>query len=57
MFRMATFAATYHNVKLRAGYAERVSFLLDGAGKIAQVYPGVDPGVHAREVLEAAAKL
>lgn len=49
--------ATAFGVKLRAGYAERVSFLLDGAGKIAQVYPGVDPGVHAREVLEAAAKL
>jgi peroxiredoxin Q/BCP len=44
-------------VALKAGYAERVSFLLDATGKIAEVYPGVDPGVHAREVLDAAAKL
>jgi len=44
-------------VAVSGGYAKRVSFLLDGAGKIAQVYPGVDPGIHAREVLDAAAKL
>jgi peroxiredoxin Q/BCP len=44
-------------VGLKAGYAERVSFLLDATGKIAEVYPGVDPGVHAREVLDDAAKL
>jgi peroxiredoxin Q/BCP len=44
-------------VSLSAGYADRVSFLLDGSGKIAKVYPGVDPGVHAREVLDDAAKL
>jgi peroxiredoxin Q/BCP len=41
----------------KAGYAERVSFLLDSTGKLANVYPGVDPGVHAREVLDDAAKL
>jgi peroxiredoxin Q/BCP len=44
-------------VKVSGGYAERVSFLIDGAGKVAKVYPGVDPGVHAREVLDDAAKL
>jgi thioredoxin-dependent peroxiredoxin len=44
-------------VPLRDGYARRVSFLLDRAGKIARVYPGVDPGIHAREVLDAAATL
>lgn len=44
-------------VSVSAGYAERVSFLIDGSGKIAKVYPGVDPGVHAREVLADAAKL
>jgi peroxiredoxin Q/BCP len=38
-------------VTVRGGYAERVSFLLDRTGKIAKVYPGVDPGVHARDVL------
>lgn len=49
--------ATGFGVQLRGGYAERVSFLLDREGKIAKVYPGVDPGVHAREVLDAAAEL
>ncbi|PRP95159.1 peroxiredoxin [Enhygromyxa salina] len=49
--------ATGFGVKLRGGYAERVSFLLDRNAKIVAVYPGVDPGVHAREVLDAAAKL
>ena len=44
-------------VKVNGGYAERVSFLLDGSGKVAKVYPGVDPGVHAREVLDDASKL
>lgn len=44
-------------VRVRGGYAERVSFLLDRNGKIAKVYPGVDPGVHAREVLADAAGL
>jgi len=29
----------------------RVSFLIDGTGKVAKVYPDVDPGVHADEVL------
>lgn len=44
-------------VRLRAGYAERVSFLLDGTGKVAKVYPDVDPGVHAAEILQDAAGL
>ena len=44
-------------VDVRVGYASRVSFLLDREGKIAKVYPGVDPGVHAREVLDDAAEL
>lgn len=39
-------------VKVRGGYAERVSFLLDRAGNVAKVYPDVDPGVHAREILQ-----
>jgi peroxiredoxin Q/BCP len=49
--------ATAFGVSVKAGYAERVSFLLDATGKLANVYPGVDPGVHAREVLDDAAKL
>ena len=44
-------------VTVNGGYAKRVSFLIDPAGKIAKVYPGVDPGVHAREVLDDAGKL
>lgn len=44
-------------VTVRGGYAERVSFLLDSKGNVAKVYPGVDPGVHAREVLADAAGL
>ena len=44
-------------VGLRVGFTDRVSFLLDGAGKIAKVYPGVDPGVHAEEVLADAKAL
>lgn len=38
------------------GYS-RVSFLVDAAGKIAKVWPDVDPGVHADEVLAAARAL
>lgn len=34
------------------GYFARVSFLLDGDGVIREVYPDVDPGVHAEDVLE-----
>ena len=33
--------------------ASRVSFLVDPQGRIAQVWPRVRPGAHAREVLEA----
>jgi peroxiredoxin Q/BCP len=39
------------------GFTQRVSFLIDEQGKVAQVYPGVDPAVHAEEVLSDAAKL
>ncbi|NVB37832.1 peroxiredoxin [Pseudenhygromyxa sp. WMMC2535] len=42
-------------VPVKAGYTKRVSFLLDAEGKIIEVYPDVDPGVHAEEVLAAAA--
>lgn len=39
------------------GLASRVSFLIDPQGKIAKVYPDVDPGVHANDVLNDAAAL
>ena len=49
--------ATAFGVAVHGGYAQRVSFLLDAGAKVAKVYPGVDPGVHAREVLDDAAAL
>ncbi len=39
------------------GMDHRVTFLLDSTGAIAKVYPEVDPGVHAGEVLVDAKKL
>lgn len=36
---------------------ERVSFLIDGNGRIVKVYENVDPGVHADEVLADAKAL
>jgi peroxiredoxin Q/BCP len=35
----------------------RVSFLLDATGKVAKIYPDVDPGVHAAQVLADAQAL
>ena len=39
------------------GMMDRVTFLLDGSGAIAKVYPDVDPGVHATDVLADAKRL
>lgn len=39
----------------RGGMSARVSFLFDAQGKLARVYPNVDPGVHATQVLNDAA--
>ncbi len=36
---------------------DRVTFLLDREGVVTKVYPDVDPGVHAKEVLADAKKL
>ncbi len=38
------------------GMASRVTFLVGADGKIARVWPNVDPGVHADQVLAAAAE-
>jgi predicted methyltransferase/peroxiredoxin len=46
-----------YGVPARDGAASRVTFLIDRAGAIAQVFPEVDPGAHADQVLEAAAAL
>lgn len=51
-----TLLAAY-GVPSRSGYAARVTFLIDGAGVIRQVFPSVDPGVHADEVIAAIAAL
>ncbi|HVH47150.1 MAG TPA: peroxiredoxin [Labilithrix sp.] len=51
-----TVGAMYGVKKKLWGY-DRVSFLVDRDGKIARVWPDVDPGVHADEVLAAATKL
>jgi peroxiredoxin Q/BCP len=39
------------------GMAARVSFLVDKQGKIAKVWPDVDPALHAEQVLTAAREL
>ncbi|WP_437274720.1 peroxiredoxin [Sorangium sp. So ce375] len=49
--------ATAFGVPMRLGTTARVTFLVDPDGKIAKVYPDVDPGVHADEVLKDAAQL
>jgi peroxiredoxin Q/BCP len=41
-------------VPTKLGMDSRVSFLIDAGGKIAKVYPNVDPGVHADAVLKDA---
>ncbi|MCA9645660.1 MAG: peroxiredoxin [Polyangiaceae bacterium] len=40
-------------VSLRGGKAARVTFLIDKQGKIAKVFPKVNPDGHAKELLEA----
>jgi peroxiredoxin Q/BCP len=44
-------------VPVHLGMASRVSFLLDRDGRVAKVYPDVDPGVHASQILADAAAL
>lgn len=44
---------TAYGVPSRFGMAARVSFLIDPHGRVARVWPDVDPGVHADEVLQA----
>jgi peroxiredoxin Q/BCP len=44
-------------VKTTLGMTSRVSFLLGPDGRVAKVYPDVDPGIHADEVLRDAQAL
>ncbi|HUY19538.1 MAG TPA: peroxiredoxin [Candidatus Binataceae bacterium] len=37
------------------GLDRRITYVIDGNGKIEQVYPRVDPSVHAKEILQALA--
>jgi len=46
-----------YGVPSRLGMAARVSFLIDGHGRVARIWPDVDPAVHADEVLAAAQEL
>ena len=39
----------------KAGYANRISYLIDEQGKIAKVYSKVNPGEHPKQVLADAA--
>jgi len=48
---------TAYGVKKNLWGYDRVSFLVDREGKIARVWPSVDPGVHADQVLAEATKL
>ena len=49
--------ATAFGVPKTLGMTKRVTFLLDKDGKVAKVYPDVDPGVHAADVLADATAL
>ena len=44
-------AVKAYGVRSLLGFANRVSFLIDGEGRIAQVYDKVSPRGHAEEVL------
>ena len=46
-----------YGVPSRLGLSARVTFLVSPEGRIARVWPDVDPGVHASEVLAAVAQL
>ncbi len=49
--------STAFGVNTTLGMTSRESFLIGPDGTIAKVYPGVDPGVHASEVLRDAQAL
>ena len=40
-----------YGVRGKLGFARRVSFLIDAAGRVRKVYPRVSPAGHAEEVL------
>ena len=49
--------ATSYGVRKFLWGEDRVTFLVDRSGRVARVWPSVDPGTHAHEVIEAARAL
>lgn len=45
--------AKAYGVESTLGMSARVTFLIDGSGRVAKLWRDVDPGVHAAEVLAA----
>ncbi len=45
--------ATAFGVPLSSGKAKRVTFVIDASGKVAKVFPNVNPDGHAAELIEA----
>lgn len=45
--------ADAYGVSSVLGMNRRVTFVIDGAGRVAKVFPDVDPGTHAEAVLRA----
>jgi thioredoxin-dependent peroxiredoxin len=39
------------------GFSSRVTFVIDRAGQIAEIFPDVDPKRHAREILEVVSRI
>jgi peroxiredoxin Q/BCP len=44
---------TAFGVPVHGGHAKRVTFVIDKTGKVAKVFPNVNPDGHATELLEA----
>ncbi|MBI2060135.1 MAG: peroxiredoxin [Nitrospirae bacterium] len=36
-----------------AGYAKRITYIIDVAGKVTHAFPKVDPRIHVEEILKA----
>jgi len=45
--------ATAFGVPLSGGHAKRVTFVIDASGKVAKVFPDVNPDGHAAELIDA----
>ncbi len=45
--------ASAFGVPLSAGHTKRVTFVIDASGKVAKVFPNVNPDGHAAELIEA----